>query len=84
MTAPGNHEVENTPNDAQYPGPSNSWNNALYATRFANYLARYPAPQTMQQVRKNLGEDVGGPWPLCFAKTLPLTPRFSTVPPSPT
>ena len=49
LTAPGNHEVEQTPDNALYPVQA-GWRNDAFLTRFANYLARYPSPQTTQQV----------------------------------
>ena len=38
------------PVNAQVPSASNSWSNNLFVTRFPNFLARYPVPQTVQQV----------------------------------
>jgi hypothetical protein len=51
LTAPGNHEVEQTPENARFPVQA-AYRNDAYLTRFANYLARYPSPQTTQQVRR--------------------------------
>lgn len=51
LTCPGNHEVEQTPDNALYPVKAGFRNDA-FLTRFANYLARYPSPQTTQQVRE--------------------------------
>jgi hypothetical protein len=49
LTTPGNHEIEATPEDAKVPLASNNYDNTLYKTRFANYLARFPYPQTVAQ-----------------------------------
>lgn len=49
LTAVGNHELEQTPVDARIPAVGNGFNNNLFFTRFANFLARYPVPQTRQQ-----------------------------------
>jgi hypothetical protein len=46
ITVPGNHEIEGTPGNAKTPSSSNAWSNTQYFTRFNNYLARVPAPQT--------------------------------------
>ena len=49
LTTVGNHEIEQTPEDASYPTSGNGWDNTKFKTRYANYLALYPAPQTEAQ-----------------------------------
>jgi acid phosphatase type 7 len=48
MVAIGNHELEMTPvtSNSQIPSMLNNWNNNLFFTRFTQFLARYPLPQT--------------------------------------
>lgn len=64
ITSPGNHEIEQTPENAETPIPGNGFNNTLFFTRFHNYLARYPVPQTPAQA-------VAGP---STADLAPITP----------
>ena len=59
LTSPGNHEIEMTPENALFPVQA-GWRNDAFLTRFANYLARWPSPQTTQQVSERAREQERG------------------------
>lgn len=64
ITAPGNHEVEPTPKNAQTPSTINNFSNTAFSTRFGNYLPRFSVPQTRAQA-------LNGP---SVADLAPITP----------
>ena len=67
ITAPGNHEVEATPENARTPTSNNNFNNAAFFTRFGNYIPRMPVPFTRDQA-------LNGP---SVADLSPITPADS-------